>query len=268
MGESFCPHCGEKRRDENDLSLAAFAAHLLESLVQLDGKLLRTLRGLLRPGYLTAEFVRGARVRWMRPLQLFLLVNVVYFFVHGWTGFITFTTTLGAHEQTWYGGIARRLAEKRELSSGLTHASFAARFDLAGVRRANLLIIILIPMVAFVLSLVERSKHRRIGVHMALAAEFMTFQLIAICMLFPLVLTGLYALAPRAWSELSANAHEGIVSGIGAVVMWIFFALALPRVYGDARGAAIARGLLAVLGFCGSLFLYRALLFFVTLATL
>ena len=35
---------------------------------------------LTRPGYLSAEQLRGSRVRYVKPLSLFISINVVYYF--------------------------------------------------------------------------------------------------------------------------------------------------------------------------------------------
>jgi hypothetical protein len=55
-------------------------AESLEDVISVDGRLLRSLRLLItRPGFLTAEWRRGRRASYIRPLRLYLLTALVYF---------------------------------------------------------------------------------------------------------------------------------------------------------------------------------------------
>src|SRR5687768_16563949 len=78
----FCAQCGERRIEPGEQTMRHFLRDSLADLASLDGKLLRTLRALIvRPGELTREFMDGRRVLYLRPLQLFLLANLIYFVV-------------------------------------------------------------------------------------------------------------------------------------------------------------------------------------------
>lgn len=59
----------------------------LRELLQWDSRGFRTLRSLaLRPGFLTREYRRGRRVRYLPPLRLYLVVSVAFLFVVGTFG--------------------------------------------------------------------------------------------------------------------------------------------------------------------------------------
>lgn len=49
----------------------------LADVTDLDGRLLRTLRALVSPGFLTTEFVRGRRAPYVGPLKLLLAAGTV-----------------------------------------------------------------------------------------------------------------------------------------------------------------------------------------------
>jgi hypothetical protein len=75
----YCHQCGERIVDPQDFTVRHFAEQALEAVTQLDGKLWRTFRTLLRrPGMLTAQYLRGRRSMYMKPFTVFLLVNVVF----------------------------------------------------------------------------------------------------------------------------------------------------------------------------------------------
>lgn len=79
MHGRYCAQCGQRQE-----SHAPTAGHLLaeaaEGLTHSDSRLWVTLRHLLfRPGFLTAEFFAGRRVRYLPPIRLYLVVSVFFF---------------------------------------------------------------------------------------------------------------------------------------------------------------------------------------------
>lgn len=61
-------------------SLRELAGEGLTELLDVDGRLLRTLRALLlHPGRLTTEYLAGRRTRYVRPVRLYLTLSVLYF---------------------------------------------------------------------------------------------------------------------------------------------------------------------------------------------
>ena len=77
----FCHTCGEKRLEPaHDHSLVWLFEQVLESFAHFDTKLLRTFGTLLfRPGRLTREHLDGRRVRYMQPMQVFLVASVLFY---------------------------------------------------------------------------------------------------------------------------------------------------------------------------------------------
>ena len=61
--------------------LAGWIADFFDSVFDWDGRLPRTLVPLLlRPGFLTTEYIAGRRVRYVTPVRLFLFLAIVLFF--------------------------------------------------------------------------------------------------------------------------------------------------------------------------------------------
>lgn len=79
----YCSNCGQETR----LALPTFPTFMREAAgryVALDGRLWRTLASLVaRPGFLTLEYLRGRRKRYIRPARLFLVLYLVLFAVIG-----------------------------------------------------------------------------------------------------------------------------------------------------------------------------------------
>jgi hypothetical protein len=74
----FCPACGQRRGDYRR-PLWQLAGDLLRETLELDGRLARTLRAMLRPGRLTREYNEGRRQRYTSPVRLYLFVSVLLF---------------------------------------------------------------------------------------------------------------------------------------------------------------------------------------------
>lgn len=75
----FCSRCGQEAVDLHR-PLPQLASDFLDSVLNLDARVLRTVRLLLfRPGRLTREYLTGRRVRYVRPLRLYLLAALLCF---------------------------------------------------------------------------------------------------------------------------------------------------------------------------------------------
>lgn len=94
---SYCPTCGQ-RKTEVLVSVRTILADVLEDQLVLNRALPRTIGALLfRPGFLTAEYVRGRIVRYIAPFRLYLVASVLFFIVLSFFGinFIENTTVDG-----------------------------------------------------------------------------------------------------------------------------------------------------------------------------
>jgi hypothetical protein len=75
----FCAQCGQESRDSGE-SMHAFVQHFLSDYFTFDSKIVRSFRPLLfNPGFLTAEFLVGRRVRYIPPLRMYLFISIVFF---------------------------------------------------------------------------------------------------------------------------------------------------------------------------------------------
>jgi hypothetical protein len=75
----FCSVCGEERLDFHNLTVRHFLTHTLHEVFELDGKIWRTLRGLLfRPAFLSSEYCRGRRRPYVNPFRLLITAALAY----------------------------------------------------------------------------------------------------------------------------------------------------------------------------------------------
>ncbi len=79
---AYCASCGQKRFVDADRRLGRLLQQFVEAATDLDGRFWGSVGALLlQPGRLSRDFIAGRRTRWMSPIALFLLINVVYFVV-------------------------------------------------------------------------------------------------------------------------------------------------------------------------------------------
>src|SRR3954466_13168942 len=80
---SFCSNGGQ-RQEPHMHSMREFASETFEGLTHADSRLWRTLWYLLmKPGFLTVEFLEGRRARYLPPFRLYLVLSVVLFLAAG-----------------------------------------------------------------------------------------------------------------------------------------------------------------------------------------
>lgn len=76
----FCSACGQRAVPPNP-TVAELTNDAWQELSGYDGRILATVRGLLRPGQLTHDYVAGRRAHYLPPLRVYLTVSVLYFLI-------------------------------------------------------------------------------------------------------------------------------------------------------------------------------------------
>lgn len=83
VSDKFCSKCGQENRSLK-ISFWELLTEFLSSNFNFDTKLGRTLVDLLfKPGEITKQFNSGKRVRYVKPLQMYLFVSFIYFLLVG-----------------------------------------------------------------------------------------------------------------------------------------------------------------------------------------
>ena len=77
---TYCHACGERRPRPDDESLAHVLREQFHEVTSADGRPWRTLQGLFIPGGLTDEYFAGRRGLYVRPVRIFLVANILFFF--------------------------------------------------------------------------------------------------------------------------------------------------------------------------------------------
>lgn len=83
----YCAACGQETK-LHVASAGEFIHEFIGHYVALEGRLWQSLRFLLlRPGFLTAEYIAGRRKRYVEPLRLYLTFSLLFFALFKYGGF-------------------------------------------------------------------------------------------------------------------------------------------------------------------------------------
>jgi hypothetical protein len=78
-GFAYCPACGQKT-GRVVVPFRSLAKDFAEDYFSFDSKILRSLLPLLlRPGFLTIQFLQGRRARYIPPLRMYLTISLLAF---------------------------------------------------------------------------------------------------------------------------------------------------------------------------------------------
>lgn len=77
---SFCAACGQRAVPPNP-TVRELAGDAWHEMTGYDGRIMATIRGLARPGFLTREYTEGRRAHYLPPVRLYLIASVIYFVI-------------------------------------------------------------------------------------------------------------------------------------------------------------------------------------------
>jgi hypothetical protein len=83
-GFEFCPHCGQKAKD--DLTLSVLFYNTISNYFSFDARFFKSFIPLMfKPGYVARKFIEGKRLQFLHPAQYYLFVSVIFFFLFSFT---------------------------------------------------------------------------------------------------------------------------------------------------------------------------------------
>lgn len=260
----YCHVCGEKRLDRHDYALGHFLEHTVDAFTHFDFKVPQALWSLLRhPGRMTADVLAGRRVKWAKPLQVFLIANLLYYALASALHLRTFQTTLEGFAHTPYRNFVHAWSAAQAARLSLTEAAYAAKFAALSHSLSKSLVIFFVPVLALVLALLQRRSRRYFLEHVTVAIHFVSLLLL----LLPIPMPLMYALIKG--GMLAGANGDGVYTLCLSVLLGFYAAVFFRPVYGVSKGLAFWQGLAVVGVFLGALvFLYRPLLFFIVHALL
>lgn len=274
----YCPECGQAAPKATDYSLRAYAAELVGQITNGDGKIIRSLWALVaRPGLLTADHLQGRRARYLRPLQLFLLVNVLLFIAAPQVPLFSYSLEkylrYAPPSPTLVTSLVRRATPAGHTHEGPGAAAFQAyerKFDARVDAQRKSLVLLFAPALALVLRMLFAWRRpadgvpRRYGEHLVFALHVLA--------LVWLALAGVGGIGALTGGQFTLIHPRDALLALAALVLVVgtpvYLLRAVRRVYDLSWPWSVAVTAVFLTAFTGLLVVYRGLLFFTTYYTL
>lgn len=263
----YCNQCGEKVIEPHDRKFKTFLGSVLIATTFIDNKFIKSLWLTIKnPGFLSREYVDGRRVKYMRPLQMFFILNLVYFL---FPVLQMFNSSL--HTQMYvlpHGNIAQEIVMKKIKAEGMDFSGFELVYDEKTRGLAKLLIVVFILLASLPLSLIFARKNRYFTDHVALAVELTSFNLainaIGLTILFWLISKLLL------WSD---GGFDRYLNDLTLTIIFVstnmYFLFRAARIFYNQKGKRLLiKAVAGIFGLFLALEAYRFLLFFITMGSL
>jgi hypothetical protein len=230
----LCGSCGERKLGSEDRSLRHYLDIVIGFLTHFDSKGYRSLRYLLaKPGFLSVEQLRGSRVRYAKPLSLFISINVIYYFSIALFGANTFTTPLSVQlrQNNYYPNLVSRQVEHRLQTEKTNFAIFETRYNERTNVLSKTLIFLFIPIYAAIFYALFFIRRPYLVEHAVVATHLWSFILLLLAVVVPAIALALmwWFQAPSISAALASN--DNPVSIFLQVCIAVYLALMLRRLY-------------------------------------
>jgi len=252
----YCNQCGEKIIQPSDRSLRTFLSSVMVALTFADSKFFKSIKlVVLNPGFLSREFADGRRVKYLRPMSLFFLLNLIYFI---FPIIQLFNATLITQLNSFHGRFARHTVASKMTELGIQDfASFALVYDQKTIGLAKMMVIVFAIVFSLPLNLIYRTRNRYFTDHVGLSVELVCFNLF----INALLLSVIAALVGTYISEL-------VLTGILVTTNLYFISRSGVTFYHDKGVKLVFRSLLMLIMLKVALEVYRAILFYITIWSL
>jgi hypothetical protein len=264
----FCSHCGEKETSDEDYSVRRYLEEMGAAITLLESKVLRSVWLVVsQPGFLSSEYLRGCRVRYMKPLQLFILTNVVYYFSLTLFSATTFTTPLATqlHMNNYYPSYANRQVKQKLQKEQISYETLENKYNKKTSVLSKTLIFLLIPIFALLFYALFFRRRRYVVEHAVVATHFWSFSLILLGVILPFFSVLLIRLSKALNMSAAYVTNDALASSVLQVCFAAYLFIMLRRAYAASRWYCAVTAMAIAWSFFHIVWLYRFFLFNLTL---
>ncbi len=251
----YCNICGEKVLLPSDRSFKTFLNSIFLALTLADSRFVKGLWLMVsRPGFLSKEFAEGRKVKYIKPISVFFLLNLVYFL---FPVIQLFNASLRTQINSFQGRFAVQAVAAKMTRLGFTDiTSFSILYDQKTAGLAKMLVIVFVVVASLPLNLIYRARNRYFTDHVGLSMELVCFNLLINALLLTLIVNSL---------RIGSYVDETVLTII-FVSTNLYFLIRSGRIFYDEKGPALVLKSMLMIGVLKvALEVYRAILFYVTL---
>jgi hypothetical protein len=265
----FCSECGEKKFDKKDLSIQKIIVQGIDVITHFDSKILKSVKLLItKPGLLAKEYCSGIKVKYAKPLQLFFLINVVYFLLLSLGGFNTFTTPLNVHmNSSWHKGLATSMVQHKLEVKNISLDEYRIKFDSKVNVLSKSLVLIIAPLLAGMFSLLFMNRKRTYPENFIFSLNFLSWILLLNIAFQSIFLLSVLLFHKVFSIDIQSLFTDSTISIILFVLIGVYTFYAIKRFYEESRSISLLKSIIAPFTFLLVLFIYRFILFLITYYT-
>jgi hypothetical protein len=258
VNDKFCGACGEKQVEEHDFALKHYVEESVEGITHFDNKFFRTAKTLMiKPGALTADFSKGKRMAYLKPFQLFVICNVIFFFLAGSLNifslplysFYTYDPYVSFHTKET---ILKKVHNDTEFNT------LATNFNSHVGTESKLYIALFIPALALVFALIFFNTKKYFTEHLVFSTHYFSFILIYFTLFTLLVVKPFYWITHVEFS----STFDITTTVINMVVFAGYFTIAAKRFYKTGVYHAFSGAIITTVMFAAIVTGYRLLIFY------
>lgn len=254
----YCNLCGEKVLVPQDRSFRTFLSNILIAITFADSKFIKTLWLVVKkPGFISWEFAEGRRVKYLRPLSLFFVLNLIYFL---FPTIQLFNASLRTQLNSLHGRYAVTGIVNKMNALGIKDiSSFALVYDQKTTSLAKMMVIVFVVLASLPLNFLYRSRKRFFTDHVGFSVELACFNLLVNAIVLTIVVNVF---------RLGSYLDEIVLTGV-FISTNLYFLVRSGRIFYEERGLRLVlKSLFMIIVLKAALELYRAILFYVTLWSL
>jgi hypothetical protein len=263
----FCSQCGEKKVSARDYSIGHIVEEAIPEFITFDSRFLRTLKLLFtQPGQLSNAYFRGGRSRYTKPLTLFIIINVLFFFAQPHTGVFGYKYADYMNTRAHLGSVQRHLRQ-----TGEPQQTYMARFDANLQNQKKSSLILAVPVLALFMAILFVGSGRTYAEHLVFSVQVYAFLLayiavLALIMLGPVALT-LRAVGPAAVPIMRTLEGAYTIAAILIIGLAVYMYAGFRRAYQTHRTRAAVNALILSGAVALLIMLYHNVLFYATFWT-
>jgi hypothetical protein len=254
---NYCNNCGERIRVASDRTLKTLLNDIVKAITFADNKFARTLWLMIsRPGFVSGEIAYGRTVRYLNPVQVFFVLNLVYFL---FPIVQLFNASLKTQMLAPLGFLLRQPIVSKMVAMHMKLPSFELVYNMKTVGLAKLLVMVFVALASVPLNFLYRKKNRYFTDHFGYAMELACFNLFINAIMVSIV---------TAVIPIGKYMGEGAVTGLFIATNLYFLMRSSHEFYRQSGWKLVVKSALMILFLKIDLELYRMILFFVTIWSL
>ena len=265
----FCSHCGEREVSDQDYSLQHYGREIVAATTLLESKVFRSVWLVLsRPGYLSSEYFNGRRVRYMKPLQLFVFLNVLYYFSITLFYATTFTTPLATQLRmnNYYPEYANARVAQKLQRENITYQALELKYNARTGVLSKTLIFLLIPIFALLFYALFFKKRKYLVEHVVCATHFWAFNLLLLGVILPVATIAMLRVFKTVHISAAYATDDAVTSTFVQICVAAYLFMMLREFYGITRWYSLLTASVIAWSFFHIVWLYRFFLFEITLS--